>query len=228
MNLAVLSIALPVAWGLGCRALLPAGSAAARWRLIGVGVLAALAAGLVQSPVWSSFAHDVSLAAVVFVSFVLYAFTEEAARSLAIHLAVRRRASGWSRVEILSSSAMIGLGVALLENLNLAVRHSESQPAMFALLRGLIAVPGHAAYGAIIGYFVARRDKDGRGPGIVGGATLAGVVHGTFDLLANWPPAHQMPVLRYSVHVATLGLAAVLFVRARRLDAIKSAVSSAA
>jgi RsiW-degrading membrane proteinase PrsW (M82 family) len=180
---------------------------------------------LAQSPLWSSFAYDVSFAAVLFVSFALYALTEEAARALAIHLSVRGRASGWSRVEILLSAAMIGLGVALLENLNMAVRHADAAPSTFALLRGLIAVPGHAAYGAIIGYFVARRHKDGRGPGIVGGAALAGALHGTFDLFTNWPPARELPTLRYSVHIVTLALAVTLFVRARRLDAIKSGVS---
>jgi RsiW-degrading membrane proteinase PrsW (M82 family) len=79
--------------------------------------------------------------------------------------------------------ARAGLGFALVENVVylLLIPHSLAEFVSLFVARALLAVPGHAAWGAILGYFAARRRFDGRGPGMLGGYLLAVLLHGLYD-----------------------------------------------
>jgi RsiW-degrading membrane proteinase PrsW (M82 family) len=48
-------------------------------------------------------------------------------------------------------------------------------------LRAVLAVPGHAIWGAFIGYCGAMKRRDGRGPGLLGGYAIAVAMHGSYD-----------------------------------------------
>jgi hypothetical protein len=108
--------------------------------------------------------------------------------------------------------------------------------------RAVLAVPGHATWGGIIGYFAARRRFDGRGPGLLGGYLIAVALHGTYDaILFSAPVAiaggHQwvglgvagVPIVVYVVPAAIIALGAVtLRVLAKRAIAADDADESIA
>ena len=54
--------------------------------------------------------------------------------------------------------------------------------------RALLAVPGHAIWAGMMGYFAARRRFDKTGPGIIGGFALAWVLHGSYDAALSIMP----------------------------------------
>ncbi len=75
--------------------------------------------------------------------------------------------------------ACAGLGFATVENLLYVFQYG----ALDAVVRALISVPGHAFYGAIIGYYLGEA-KFKKSPGLAAvGLSIAIFLHGLFDTL---------------------------------------------
>lgn len=173
-----------------------------------------------------------SYAAALYMSFAIAAFPEEAAKMLSVLLFAWRRPEFDERMDGIVYGARAGLGFALVEN----VAYLLLMPASFAeylaifIGRAVLAVPGHATWGGIIGYFAARRRFDGRGPGLLGGYLLAVALHGIYDAwLFSIPVTIQnghawiglgvagIPAMAYSVPAVIIaGGALTLRVLARR------------
>jgi RsiW-degrading membrane proteinase PrsW (M82 family) len=76
-----------------------------------------------------------------------------------------------------------GLGFALVENVLYLLGQQELGGLLVTwVLRALLAIPGHAMWTGMMGYFLARRRFDRTGPGIVGGYLIAVLLHGTYDV----------------------------------------------
>lgn len=120
---------------------------------------------------------------VLFVSFVVVALPEEAAKLASMVFMAWRRPEFDERMDGIVYGARAGLGFALVENVVylVVIPHSLAEFFSLFLARSLLAVPGHAAWGAILGYFAARRRFDGRGPGMLFGLALAVLLHGLYD-----------------------------------------------
>jgi RsiW-degrading membrane proteinase PrsW (M82 family) len=126
------------------------------------------------------------LARILYDAFVVAAVTEEFSKLGAVRLA------GWLRPGIVNkmtatrSGAVAGLGFAIIENIKY-LHSAESLGQMFGMLvsRGLMAVPMHAACGALPWYFAARKRATGKGPSLWGGYALAVALHGAYDSTAN-------------------------------------------
>ena len=124
-----------------------------------------------------------SYAAALYMSFVIAAFPEEAAKMASVLLFAWRRPEFDERMDGIVYGARAGLGFALVENVAYLMLMPASLAEYVAIFigRAVLAVPGHATWGGIMGYFAARRRFDGRGPGLLGGYLLAVALHGLYD-----------------------------------------------
>jgi protease PrsW len=173
-----------------------------------------------------------SYVAALYMSFVIAAFPEEAAKMASVLLFAWRRPEFDERMDGIVYGAHAGLGFALVENVAylLLIPASLSEYVAIFVGRAVLAVPGHATWGGIMGYYAARRRFDGRGPGLLGGYLLAVLLHGLYDTwLFGMPVAIEaghtwltlgiagLPVVAYSFPVLIIaGGAAWLRVLARR------------
>ncbi|MCX4243592.1 PrsW family intramembrane metalloprotease [Paraliomyxa miuraensis] len=122
-------------------------------------------------------------AGALWLSFVIAAIPEEAAKLASVFLMAWRRPEFDERMDGIVYGARAGLGFALVENVAylLLLPHSFSEYLQLYVARAVLAVPGHAIWGGVAGYFAARRRFDGRGPGLWGGFGLAVLMHGLYD-----------------------------------------------
>jgi protease PrsW len=161
-----------------------------------------------------------SYAAAIYMSFVIAAFPEEAAKMASVLLFAWRRPEFDERMDGIVYGARAGLGFALVENVAylLLIPASLSEYVAIFIGRAVLAVPGHATWGGIMGYYAARRRFDGRGPGLLGGYLIAVLLHGLYDAwLFGVPVAIDagytwltlgiggLPVMAYSVPALIIG-----------------------
>ncbi len=122
-------------------------------------------------------------AAALWMSFMIAALPEEAAKQACVFLMAWRRPEFDERMDGIVYGARAGLGFALVENVAylLLLPHSLSEYLTVYIGRAVLAVPGHAIWGGVAGYYAARRRFDGRGPGWWGGFLIAVLMHGAYD-----------------------------------------------
>jgi RsiW-degrading membrane proteinase PrsW (M82 family) len=122
-------------------------------------------------------------AAAMWMAFVIAAAPEEAAKLVSVYLMAWRRPEFDERMDGIVYGARAGLGFALVENVAYLLLVPQSFGEFLRLLigRAVLAVPGHAIWGGVAGYFAARRRFDGRGPGLLGGFAIAVLMHGLYD-----------------------------------------------
>ena len=117
-----------------------------------------------------------------YMSFGLAAGLEEACKITAVFIVVWR--SRWfdERMDGLVYGARAGLGFALVENcLYIWQAAIDGHAVTVWVLRALLAVPGHAIWSGMMGYFAARRRFDHAGIGLFGGYLIAVALHGLYD-----------------------------------------------
>jgi protease PrsW len=118
----------------------------------------------------------------LFDSFVVAAGVEELAKLLVVVWLVWHRPEFDERLDGIVYAARAGLGFALVENvLYLMAAESLTGFAVTYGLRAVFAVPGHAIWAGIMGYYAAKRRFDRTGPGLLGGYAIAVLLHGTYD-----------------------------------------------
>jgi RsiW-degrading membrane proteinase PrsW (M82 family) len=119
---------------------------------------------------------------VLWSAFVVAAATEELAKVLCVRWIIWHRPEFDERIDGIVYAARAGLGFALVENV--AYLMTATTPAGYVGMyigRALLAVPGHAIWAGMMGYYAARRRFDGDGPGLLGGWLLATLLHGVYD-----------------------------------------------
>ena len=183
-------------------------------------------------------------AGVLFASFVVVAIPEEMAKLCSMVLVVWSRPEFDERMDGIVYGARAGLGFALVENVTyLALVPIDLSEAVALFIgRALLAVPGHAVWGGLMGYYAARRKFDRAGPGMLGGYAVAVALHGLYDVLLFAVPhliadGHTwlglgvagIPVVAYIAPAVTVTLGALLLRRLShqaiaRDDATSSAV----
>jgi RsiW-degrading membrane proteinase PrsW (M82 family) len=127
-------------------------------------------------------ASEQSYRGAAFHAFVIAAAVEEACK-IGVVFWVFSRPEFDERLDGIVYAGRAGLGFALVENvLYLLGQHDTGGLVATWVLRALLAIPGHALWTGMMGYFVARRRFDRRGPGIVGGYLLAVLCHGVYDV----------------------------------------------
>lgn len=152
----------------------------------------------------------------LFTSYVEAGLVEESAKAACLLLVVWRRPEFDERVDGIVYATRAGLGFALVENIGyLWNTESAGGFAGVFIARAVLAVPGHAIFAGVMGFFVARRRFDRKGPGIVGGLVLAVLLHGTYDAaLFSMPffegnPLVVLALLGTPVFIVSIGFVAL-------------------
>ncbi len=108
---------------------------------------------------------------------IVVAFVEESSKLLAVRLSVYKSREFNELMDGLVYGAIAGLGFAAPENLIYVL----SRGAFLGIVRAVLSVPGHALWGSIIGYYLARQKLGtGRVSGLAG-LGLATMLHTAFD-----------------------------------------------
>lgn len=112
-------------------------------------------------------------------SFILVSFTEESLKFLSLRLYPYRRSFFTEPIDGIVYSTTIAMGFAMLENIFYAYQYELST----TLVRGVTAVPAHASFAAIMGYFVgrARFNPGKRRRFMLLGLILPIAIHGLYD-----------------------------------------------
>lgn len=157
---------------------------------------------------------DGSYEAGVYNGFVVAAMTEEAGKMLCVYWFVWHRPEFDERLDGIVYAARAGLGFAMVENVLYLANAPEGGEFWFMWFgRALLAVPGHAIWAGLMGYYVAIRRFDGVGMGFIGGYAVAVFLHGLYDaalfsgpsLVMDFGPAAQLAVLGVPILIIILG-----------------------
>ncbi len=115
-------------------------------------------------------------------AIVIAAAVEEFCKIGVVYWLVWKRPEFDERMDGIVYAARAGLGFALVENILYMLQQQTLDGAIQTwVLRAVLAVPGHAMWTGVMGYYAARRRFDQRGLGIVGGYLLAVLGHGLYD-----------------------------------------------
>ena len=141
----------------------------------------------------------------IYIAFIAVALVEEAFKFGGLMAFPYHRPFFNEPMDGIIYSVMIGMGFATLENVLYADRFGLET----ALVRAFTAVPAHAAFAVILGYFVglAKFDPKNRVLLLLKGYGVAFVVHGIYDFfilqsLYSWLIIFAMVVLGVSVYFA--------------------------
>ena len=149
------------------------------WATFGLGclsVIPAVALGMTIEPVLQT--RD-ALSVAAFQAFVIAALCEEASKLSVLVGYSFRRSEFDEPMDGIVYGAAASLGFAGLENVLYVLDGGFG----IAILRGLLSVPGHATYGAVMGYYVgrARFDREKRWRLVGLGLLSAVLLHGFYD-----------------------------------------------
>lgn len=122
---------------------------------------------------------DGSLWNTLFSAFILVAFTEELVKYIALVLYPYRSRFFNEPIDGIVYAIFIGMGFATLENVLYAYRYDMAT----TLVRALTAVPAHATFAAIMGYYIgkAKFDPPRRRSHLIKGLLMAIMLHGLYD-----------------------------------------------
>jgi hypothetical protein len=182
-------------------------------------IVPAVLAGVIVEPAIAA-TGAVSIAAVQ--AFVIAALCEESSK-LAVLLGYSFRRSEFDEpMDGIVYGATVSLGFAALEN----VLYVLDGGFALAVARGVLSVPGHATYGAVMGYYVgrARFDRENRARLIGLGLLAAVMLHGFYNFplmlmgdgeaVAEGPVPSAAPSAADAVSGGLLGLFLLLGVAA--------------
>jgi RsiW-degrading membrane proteinase PrsW (M82 family) len=163
-----------------------------RWslrKLAIAGGISVVPAGIVELALQKG-VHLAPVGQALFTAFVVAAGVEELFKVLCLRWFIWRKPELDERMDGIVYATRAGLGFALVENvLFLMGTQSHGEYLGMYIGRAILAVPGHAIYAGMMGYFAARKRFDGVGPGLLGGYLLAVLLHGTYDAALFVTPA---------------------------------------
>jgi len=117
-------------------------------------------------------------------AFFVAAVPEEAAKLLALWLILRKNPYFDEHFDGIVYAVCVGLGFAAIENVGYVLSSGEGW-ATVAVMRALLAVPGHYAFAIIMGYYYAIYHFVDHSPKVAAKVFLMPVLaHGVYDSLA--------------------------------------------
>jgi protease PrsW len=118
----------------------------------------------------------------IFIYFLLgVALIEESLKFISVRAYAYKSALFDEPMDGIVLGACAGLGFAAIENLGYVFQFGPVD----AVIRAVISVPGHAFYGAIIGYYLGEAKFKKRPSIAVVGLAIAILLHGLFDTIAT-------------------------------------------
>ena len=142
-----------------------------------LGALMIIPAALTEEVFMRSFSS--SITGVAATAFLVVALTEELVKFIILRFYAYRRASFDEPLDGIVYSVVISMGFATLENIFYVQKYGIGT----AWLRMFLAVPAHASFGVVMGYFAgkAKFKQSGRGVTLLQGLLLATFFHGLYD-----------------------------------------------
>ncbi len=139
-----------------------------------------------------------SLGFAIFFAFIIIAFTEEIVKYLALRFAIIPQKYVDEPMDGIVYSVMLGMGFATIEN----IFYTISLGIEFGLFRMFTAVPAHAAFSVIMGYYLgqAKFDKINRKILLTKAFAVPFVLHGFYDFF----------VVQESYEILSIGIFVVL------------------
>lgn len=130
---------------------------------------------------------DGTIAGVAIFAYAVVAFSEEAGKFIGLRFYSYRQKDFDEPLDGIVYSLMIGMGFATAENIKYVIEHQAAfgTGMNVGLQRMFTAVPGHATFAVVMGYFVGKAKFDSKNSmklmlmGILGAIFL----HGTYDFL---------------------------------------------
>lgn len=131
---------------------------------------------------WIGFNRYDNVGAMVFYTFIIVAFSEELSKYAILRIYAYPKSDFNEPFDGITYSAMIAMGFATLENVFYVFDGDVARGVEVALLRMVTAVPAHASYGIMMGYFVgsAKFRQEGQSLQFTG-IMCAVVAHGLYD-----------------------------------------------
>ena len=182
-------------------------------RLFAAGVvmpLAALVLELALVPLSRMIPNPLSIPAEAFLGIAL---PEEGVKLMALFLIIRRRREFDEVLDGAVYGITVAMGFALLENIIYVM--GSGTPMAAALLRGITAVPLHAAAGGFMGLALARDRIESKGS-ISLALLTAVIIHGIYDLILLHPVLPD--ILIFAVLIAGWWVLIIRMKQARRDD----------
>jgi RsiW-degrading membrane proteinase PrsW (M82 family) len=152
-----------------------------RAALYGMGICFPVA--LVEMAIQNVFigGEPTTLLGTTFQAFFVAALPEESFKLLALWLVLRRNPFFDEHVDGIVYAVFVGLGFAAIENIGYVMSNGLTT----AILRALLAVPGHYAFAILMGYYYSVYHFIDRSPRTAACILLVPVVaHGIYDALA--------------------------------------------
>ena len=156
-------------------------------QLLGLGVAAALCAGVIEGlaqTVLNRLVDPASPAYVVLLAFLVVALAEEGAKLFFLRRRTWREPAFNYRVDGIVYAVFVSLGFAAFENVQYILRYGLS----VALPRALLAIPGHMGFAVFMGFFYGRAklcftfgDRSGCKLNLILGYLAAVFLHGVYD-----------------------------------------------
>jgi RsiW-degrading membrane proteinase PrsW (M82 family) len=146
-------------------------------------------------------------------AFVAVGLSEEFGKFLFLRFYMYRKAEFDEPMDGIVYAVCIGMGFAILENI-LYVYYQDPGGIRLALLRMFTAVPGHAAFGVIMGYYVGlakfEKIKSKRTFLLIIGVTAAAAIHGAYDFFLFQQAMKSLALLAFVVLIAGIYMSSKL------------------
>jgi protease PrsW len=128
-------------------------------------------------------ALDGSVGGVAILSYLIVAFSEEGSKFLGFRLYSYNQKSFDEPFDGIVYAVMVGMGFATAENIKYLIESPPGSELGTGLLRMFTAVPGHATFAIVMGYFAgkAKFDKKNSVTLLITGLVVAIFFHGTYD-----------------------------------------------
>jgi len=167
-------------------------------------------------PIFVPGSNGGSLISIAIYTFVIIAASEEFSKYIFLRYYAYKRPSFNEPYDGIIYAVMVGMGFATVENL-LYVFNTDTLGAAWgtAGLRAVTAVPAHATFAAIMGYYVglAKFNKQNERKLLFRGFLLATVLHGAYDFFLF----QNITIGLYAGALASLVLGVIFSMRAIRM-----------
>lgn len=148
------------------------------WKTFALGLLAILPAAAVEGLLGSVTAGLTNPAGALFDAFIVAALVEETLKLLVLRGYSFRKVHFNEPMDGIQYGVASALGFATLEN----ILYVADGGLGVAVMRGLLSVPGHASWGALLGFYAGRGVLEGRPlRGSLAGLGAAVLFHGLYD-----------------------------------------------
>lgn len=154
----------------------------------------------------------------LFKAFLVAGFSEEFMKFTVVIVSVYEHKDFAFRVDGVIYTIAASLGFACFENVMYVLTATPDRALSVAIIRGLTAVPAHAFFSGIMGYFIGLGKFRPRVafPSFVGGLLIAITLHGTYNFLIF----HYAPYPIFDGGFMLFALAPLLFASYRLLTAL--------